>query len=105
METSAAAGVPDWCAFFDQDDYELFCEWVDDACSGFGAEGQDLSEGYVDLAAGQINVDVYTFPLSRLAERCRDSPKDEWNSICFGQVDAWTTGEAQHEWRGAVRRR
>jgi hypothetical protein len=98
VETSAAAGVPDWCAFFDEDDYELFCEWVDDACSCFGAEGQDLSEGYVDLAAGQINVDVYTFPLSRLAERCRDSPKDEWNSICFGQVDAWTTGEAQHEW-------
>src|SRR2546421_10246154 len=97
MTTSEAPEVPDWCAFFDADEYELFCEWVDDALSCFGAEGQDLSEGTVDLASG-TDVDIYPFPLDRLARRCRDRPQDEWNSICFNQIDAGSMCEAQYEW-------
>ena len=91
------AGVPDWCGFFDADEYELFCGWVDDALSCFGAEGQDLDEGIVELAAG-ADVAIHGFPLARLARRCKDSPQDEWNSLCFNQIDAWAESEAQYEW-------
>jgi hypothetical protein len=91
------AGVPEWCAFFDADEYELFCGWVDDALSCFGADGQDLDEGVVELAAG-ADVAIHGFPLARLAQRCKDSPQDEWNSLCFSQIDAWAESEAQYEW-------
>jgi hypothetical protein len=97
MTTSEAPEVPDWCAFFDVDEYELFCAAVDDACSAFGADGQDLSEGTVDLASG-TDVEIYAFPLDRLARRCRETPREDWESICFSQIDAWTTCEAQYEW-------
>src|SRR2546423_4623540 len=91
------AGVPDWCGFFDADEYELFRGWVDDALSCFGADGQDLDEGIVELAAG-ADVAIHGFPLARLARRCKDSPQDEWNSLCFNQIDAWAESEAQYEW-------
>jgi hypothetical protein len=37
------ATVPDRYAFSDAGQCRLFCDRVDDACSSFGAEGQDLS--------------------------------------------------------------
>jgi len=91
------AGVPDWCGFFDADEYELFRGWVDDALSCFGADGQDLDEGIVELAAG-ADVAIHGFPLARLARLCKDRPQDEWNSLCFNQIDAWAESEGQYEW-------
>src|SRR2546423_5293253 len=91
------AGVPDWCGFFDADEYELFGGWVDDALSCFGAGGQDLDEGIVELAAG-ADVAIHGFPLARLARLCKDRPQDEWNSLCFNQIDAWAESEGQYEW-------
>src|SRR5215212_6464629 len=97
MTTSEAMGVPDWCAFFDAEDYERFCASVDRACMGFGADGQDLDEGCVRLASGAAYA-LNEFPLARLARRCRDSPVDDWDDICSFQIDDWTMCTSQQEW-------
>jgi hypothetical protein len=90
--------VPEWCAFFDDEQYELFCGWMDDACSCYGAEGQDLSEGIVELAVATADTQIHAFALARLASRCRDHPPADWDRLCSDQVDDWVTAEGQHEW-------
>ena len=39
MTTSEAPAVPDWCAFFDEDEYEQFRGSVDDAAGAFNRDG------------------------------------------------------------------
>lgn len=89
--------VPDWCGFFDADDYETFRAELDAAAACFGADGQDLSEGSVDLAAG-ADLEIHSFPLARLAARCSGRPRADWAGLCFDQVDAWSTAEGQYAW-------
>jgi hypothetical protein len=90
--------VPDWCAFFSAEEFDTFCEAVDDALSAFGAEGQDVDGGWVSLAAGAPTVEVYEFPLEPVAARCRDVPCANWESVCFGVIHGWIDGAAQREW-------
>ncbi|MGA8117755.1 MAG: hypothetical protein WCA46_29315 [Actinocatenispora sp.] len=96
-ESGTGADVPNWCDFFDGEEFEEFCEQVDDACGSFGADGQDVTEGFVELATGAY-AEIATFPLGRLAQRCRDSSREDWGDLCFAQVDAWSDGVPQAEW-------
>jgi hypothetical protein len=97
-QTIAAEEVPTWCGFFDVDQFEAFREEVDDACDCFGAAGQEIESGFVELAAG-VHSDIYAFSLAPLAKRCAEEPREDWAGLIFGQIDAWGVAEAQAEWR------
>ncbi|MFI6521232.1 hypothetical protein ACIBF1_37160 [Spirillospora sp. NPDC050679] len=89
--------VPPWCEFFDADAYEAFCEEVDDAAAAFGADGQDLSYGSLELSSG-CRGECPAFPLDHLARACHERPRGEWADLCFRQVDEWTVAGAQARW-------
>ena len=90
--------MPGWCDFFDDDEYAEFDAAVTDALSLYGAENQDISEGYVELAAGDPRVEVHPFPLAGLAARCRQHPPADWPDLCASQVCDWSEGAPQREW-------
>jgi hypothetical protein len=90
--------VPVWREFFTVDEYEVFNVAVDEALGLFGAEGQDIDEGYVELAAGDPEPEVYEFALDSLAVRCRASATEQWPDICARQVMDWAEGEPQRTW-------
>ncbi|MEN3304443.1 MAG: hypothetical protein V7603_645 [Micromonosporaceae bacterium] len=90
--------VPVWCGFFAVDEYDLFSAAVDNALGLFGAEGQDIDEGYVELAAGDPEPEVYGFALTSLAVRCRAAATEQWPDICARQVMDWAEGEPQRTW-------
>jgi len=90
--------VPVWCDFFSVDEYDAFGAAVDDALGIFGAEGQDIDEGRVELAAGDPVATVYEFPLDLLAARCRASAGEQWPDICARHVMDWAEGEPQRSW-------
>ncbi|MGP4019520.1 hypothetical protein [Saccharopolyspora sp. 5N708] len=96
-QTIAAEEVPTWCGFFDVDQFEAFREEVDDACDCFGAAGQEIESGFVELAAG-VHSDIYAFSLAQLAKRCAAEPREDWEGLIFGQIDDWSAAEAQAEW-------
>ncbi|MGW5648509.1 hypothetical protein ACWEV3_28575 [Saccharopolyspora sp. NPDC003752] len=96
-QTFAAVEVPEWCGVFDAEQFEAFRQEVDDACDCFGAGGQSLESGFVELVSGAYS-DGYEFRLERLAKRCAEAPREDWEGICFGQIDAWSMAEAQSEW-------
>ncbi|MFC1403261.1 MULTISPECIES: hypothetical protein [Streptacidiphilus] len=89
--------VPHWCGFFDAGEFEAFCEEFDEACASFGADGQEFDGGRVVLAAGAY-LELRTFRLDRLARACREAPQEQWGDLCFDQVCAWSSTDAQEEW-------
>ncbi|MGI5168125.1 hypothetical protein ACQEU3_27640 [Spirillospora sp. CA-253888] len=93
--------VPPWCEFLDAEEYEAFCEEVDDAAAAFGADGQDLSYGSLELSSG-CRGECPEFPLDRLARACHERPREEWADLCFRQVDEWTAAGAQARWLEGV---
>jgi hypothetical protein len=95
---SADPTVPDWCAYFDADEYDLFCAALDAACGCYGAEGLDFDDGWVELYAGDGMPDECGYSLHRLAARCRDSAPDEWESLCFRHISEWVEGCLHREW-------
>jgi hypothetical protein len=76
----------------------MFKAAVDAALGLFGAEGQDIDDGYVELAAGDPEPDVYEFALDSLAVRCRASATGQWPDICARQVMDWVEGVPQRTW-------
>ena len=94
---SADLVVPAWCDFFDTNEYAAFSEAVDGACGCYGAEGQDFDDGELCMYVGD-RPEEGVLSLVALAAQCRDSPAEEWESICFARISAWVEGEAQREW-------
>ncbi|HZM83204.1 MAG TPA: hypothetical protein VFC19_46420 [Candidatus Limnocylindrales bacterium] len=88
--------VPDWCGYFNPDDYDRFCAALEEACGCYGAEGRDFDEGLLTMYAGHPPEECF-FSLSGLATRCRDSTPADWDSICFRQVAHWVEGQAHRD--------
>ncbi|MEV6432250.1 hypothetical protein [Nocardia sp. NPDC051463] len=90
--------MPQWCEFFSADEYDIFCTAVDDGLSLYGADGQDIDGGYVEMAAGEPSIEIYPFALSALAARCRESDTAQWSDLCSSRIMAWAEGRLQREW-------
>lgn len=93
--------VPDWCSFFELEEYHAFYGAVDDALGMYGAEGGDIDGGCVEMAAGHFG-EVYEFPLYALAVECRASEIQLWPDICGRQIVDWVEGESRRDWLTAA---
>lgn len=95
----SAFSVPNWCDFFDEDEYDAFSEAVLKACGMFGADIQDsLDAGSITLVNGRFPEEEAYFSLDGLARRCRHAPNTDWEDMCARQVLAWMDLAPQREW-------
>ncbi|MBF6436881.1 hypothetical protein [Nocardia cyriacigeorgica] len=90
--------VPEWCEFFTADEYAKFAEYVDSALGSFGAEGQDVDNGWVSVASGEPDPELYELDLTELAGECRANPIEDWPVLCFSAVDRFVVCAPQREW-------
>ncbi|WP_406234097.1 hypothetical protein [Nocardia sp. NBC_01009] len=90
--------VPSWCEFFTPDEYRSFASEVESALGCFGADDQDIYNGYVTLAVGTPDSELHEFDIEGLAAQCRASDVEEWSTLCFSMIDYFSTEGPQREW-------
>ncbi|MFI7672575.1 hypothetical protein [Actinophytocola sp. NPDC049390] len=76
---------------------EQFHDAVDKALFAFGADGQDLSYGFM-LAVGNPVIEMEEFPIDPLVSACRAVPAGEWHDVCRDIVYRWAHGDDQRDW-------